>query len=130
MAHLPTGKILDEFHHYVKPTYNPELSKFCTELTGITQEMVNPGLHLDQTLELLDKWMSQQKYLKENNFAFVTCGDWDLRTCLKQEAKEKRLYIKDYLRKYINIKKYFANIIGQQGSQGMMPMLNKLGIKH
>jgi len=26
-----------EFHSYVKPTWNPILSQFCTELTGITQ---------------------------------------------------------------------------------------------
>ena len=84
---------------------------------------------IDQTLEELDRWISKLNYLKDDNFAFVTCGDWDLRTCLKQEAKEKRLYIKNYLRKYINIKKYYSKIIGE-GSTGMMAMLNKLGIKH
>ena len=77
-----------------------------------------------------DRWMSKLDYLKEDNFAFVTCGDWDLRTCLRQEAKHKRLYIKNYLRKYINIKKYFARVISKDGSHGMMPMLNKLGLKH
>ena len=28
---------VDEFHSFVKPNWNPQLSSFCTELTGITQ---------------------------------------------------------------------------------------------
>lgn len=35
-----TGGILDiisEFRTFVKPTWKPELSEFCTRLTGITQ---------------------------------------------------------------------------------------------
>ena len=30
-----------EFHHYVKPTVNPKLTAFCTELTGIQQVIEN-----------------------------------------------------------------------------------------
>ena len=77
----------------------------------------------------MDKWFCKLDYLKEDNFAFVTCGDWDLRTCLRQEAREKKLYIKNYLRKYINIKKYYAKVLGEE-SHGMMGMLKKLGLKH
>jgi hypothetical protein len=32
-----TWTVEDEFHHYVKPTVNPILTPFCTELTGIQQ---------------------------------------------------------------------------------------------
>lgn len=28
---------VDEFHSFVKPTWKPKLSAFCTELTGISQ---------------------------------------------------------------------------------------------
>lgn len=34
---LKEAKVIDKFHHYVTPSYNPKLTKFCTELTGITQ---------------------------------------------------------------------------------------------
>lgn len=30
IVHAYTGKILDRFHEYVKPRFNPILSKFCT----------------------------------------------------------------------------------------------------
>ena len=87
MVHLATGQQLDVFHHYVKPVLNPQLSPFCTELTGITQEMVAPGLSLAEVLLELDQWIEKLKYLQEGNFTFVTCGDWDLRSCLKHESR-------------------------------------------
>jgi len=79
-------------------------------------------------LEELDRWIGKLDYLKEGNFTFVTCGDWDLRSCLKHEAKQKRLHIRKYLRSYINIKKYFAKVLGLEGTTGMMDMLQNLGI--
>lgn len=30
-------EIVDEFRSFVKPTWRPQLSQFCTDLTGITQ---------------------------------------------------------------------------------------------
>jgi hypothetical protein len=29
--------VVDEFHSYVRPTFQPILHAFCTELTGVTQ---------------------------------------------------------------------------------------------
>lgn len=51
---LKEGKIIDQFHHYVMPKFNTKLTKFCTELTGITQDMVNGKLRLEEVLEELD----------------------------------------------------------------------------
>jgi len=36
-----TGNVVDMFEQYTSPVCNPRLSSFCTELTGITQEMVS-----------------------------------------------------------------------------------------
>ena len=30
-------EVVDTFHSYVRPTWRPVLSQFCTDLTGITQ---------------------------------------------------------------------------------------------
>ena len=32
-----------QFHRYLKPKYNPQLTQFCTQLTGITQDMIKDG---------------------------------------------------------------------------------------
>jgi hypothetical protein len=31
---------VDEFHSYCRPKINPQLSEFCTQLTGITQVFI------------------------------------------------------------------------------------------
>ena len=38
------GNLLDAHSFLVRPTRNPVLSDFCTELTGITQSMVDLSL--------------------------------------------------------------------------------------
>lgn len=81
VVHLPTGKKIDQFHHYVKPRFNPKLTKFCTDLTGITQEMVDGGHQIEIVLQKLEEWFNSLKYLKADNFIFITCGDWDLSNC-------------------------------------------------
>lgn len=64
-------------------------------------------MYIEEVLAKVEKWFASLPYLKEENYVFVTCGDWDLSNCLKNEAKNKKLNIKPFLRNYINIKKYF-----------------------
>lgn len=43
-----TLEIVDEFQSFVRPTWKPKLSAFCTELTGITQVgLATPDLWTD-----------------------------------------------------------------------------------
>ncbi len=37
----------------------------------------------------------------------VTCGDWDIQTCLNREARVKRIMLPKCLMQWINIKKVF-----------------------
>lgn len=37
-----TLRIEEEFHQYVRPTVNPQLTPFCTQLTGIQQVHSTP----------------------------------------------------------------------------------------
>ncbi len=69
------------FHTYVQPVIHPILNPVCTEITGITQSMVDGQPPLVEVLNSLDLWMEREgllrKYVKS---CFVTCGDWDLKT--------------------------------------------------
>jgi hypothetical protein len=42
-------KVMDEFRTFVKPTWRPVLSEFCTELTGITQVCIRPHSREERT---------------------------------------------------------------------------------
>ena len=185
-----TFEVVDKFHTYVKPEVHPKLSSFCTELTGITQDKVDNGISLDETLKKADQFLKDkvsqvwkdggwvffvesiaycqrsqhdiieyyillllmlgkhifltkggyecldEHYLFEQfpyknltkhlykfilfltifyfdqgcyskRAVFVTCGDWDLSICLRNEAQAKKIDVPEFFKGWINIKKMF-----------------------
>ena len=123
-----TMKMESTFHTYVQPTAHPVLTPFCTELTGITQEMVDGQPTLPQVLEQFHEWMSRNGLLEEGvTSCFVTCGDWDLKTMLPGQCKYFKIPVRKYFRKWVNIKRIFQAVTGQR-STGMPGMLSSLGL--
>ncbi|KPI88766.1 hypothetical protein ABL78_2145 [Leptomonas seymouri] len=57
-----TLRIAAEFHRYVRPLRNPKLTAFCTELTGITQEMVDQADTLPVVVEQFQQWLEHDVY--------------------------------------------------------------------
>lgn len=125
-----TLEIESVFHHYVQPEVHAQLTPFCTELTGIIQEMVDGKPNLQETLKMVDAWMLEQGLLDaEVNSLFVTCGDWDLKTMLPTQCKYFNLEKPAYFSKWLNIKKGFAEVTGNY-PKGMMDMLAGLQLQH
>jgi RNA:NAD 2'-phosphotransferase (TPT1/KptA family)/inhibitor of KinA sporulation pathway (predicted exonuclease) len=124
-----TNKIDEKniFHHYVKPSHT-KLTPFCTKLTGITESMlVQDELDIEDVLVKFDKFLKARPEIAKD-FCFVTCGEWDLQTCLKNEAKFKELDLPKYYKRYMNIKDIFGLIYRPKGIFGMTEMLNHLKI--
>merc|ERR1712004_141975 len=117
------------FHQYVGPEVHTELTPFCTELTGIVQDMVDNQPNIRDTLQSLDKWMYEQGLKEEEaKITFVTCGDWDLKTMLPGQAEHFNLKYPNYLKRWINIKKPYAKTMGNY-PKGLDSMLTGLGMK-
>src|SRR5690554_4143139 len=51
------GNLVDARSFLVRPTRNPVLSDFCTELTGITQSMLDAALALPEAVEAMNAWL-------------------------------------------------------------------------
>ena len=116
------------FHSYVGPTAHPVLTPFCTDLTGITQDMVEGKPTLKQVLIQLESWLEENKLLDPNlRFCFVTCGDWDLKTMLPGQCKYFGIERPIYLCSWINIKRVFEAVIGKRATE-MPGMLQALGL--
>eukprot|EP00040_Diaphanoeca_grandis_P018423 m.96872 g.96872 ORF g.96872 m.96872 type:complete len:770 (+) comp26934_c2_seq1:144-2453(+) len=128
-----TRKIVSEFHEYVRPDVHQTLSKFCTDLTGITQDMVDNGKPLKEVLKnhrdwLLANGLNPDNHLEQGKkFIYVTCGDWDLRTCLPKQLKTFNMKPAGAFRDWLNIKTEFANVIGAT-ARGMTTMLAHLNL--
>jgi ERI1 exoribonuclease 3 len=124
-----------EFHKYVKPTVNKQLTKFCQELTGIKQEWVDNGEpSLQKCMEAYHEWMMQQGFIKndteygDKSFAFVTCGDWDLKTMIRGQCKREGIKLPFYFDKWCNLKHAYQEFYHEQAF-GMSNMLEKLGLE-
>jgi len=92
------GEIVENESIYIKPQYS-EISQFCTELTGITPEMVSNGLSFPEAAERLKK---DYGFIKRINFSW---GDYDS----KQFTENCKMYgIKACFRTWMNLKALFA----------------------
>ncbi|KAF9578429.1 hypothetical protein BGW38_005767 [Lunasporangiospora selenospora] len=58
-----TFEVVDEFHTYVKPTYQPILSDFCVQLTGIKQEWIDDAPTFTEALVLFQDWLTKHGIL-------------------------------------------------------------------
>lgn len=117
------------FHSYVQPTIHTQLNPVCTEITGITQSMVDGQPTLPEVLKNLDDWMRGENLLEKGvTTCFVTCGDWDLKTGLPVQCKYQKLDYPDYLRKWLNVKDIFLALTGIKG-YSMKTMLRDLELE-
>lgn len=97
------------FHEYIKPKVHPQLTSFCTDLTGIIQDMVDNQPHFPEVFDKFCKWLEKHNYFKEgNDCAFVTCGDWDLKSMLPAQCELDNIPLPDHFQKWINIKDTFC----------------------
>eukprot|EP00128_Syssomonas_multiformis_P016288 Colp12_sorted_trinity150504_noHs@32274 len=109
LMNTKTYEIESTFHFYVRPVANRKLSSFCTELTGITQEIVDGGHTLTDVLASHNQWLRTHGLINEQgnkvgNWTYLTCGDWDLKTCLPNNAEYLNIKVPKHLRSWVNVK--------------------------
>jgi len=139
---LTTGKVVSEFHSYCMPVEQPKLSPFCTELTGITQSMVEQGVPLPTCLVLFKQWLESActefrlsingenigKLEGELNQATCcTWSDWDLSFCLENECKRKQIRKPTFLNSWIDIRAVYRSFYNRR-PQGLNGALRELGL--
>jgi inhibitor of KinA sporulation pathway (predicted exonuclease) len=112
------------FERFVRPAFNPTVSPFCHKLTTITQEQVNGGVTLHEALTDHAKFMAQYP-----NSIFVTCGAWDLKTMLPQDAARNGIALPGIYKRFINIKDVFNSHFHWKKSTGMPGMLAECRLK-
>mmetsp|Transcript_16065 Transcript_16065/g.24211 ORF Transcript_16065/g.24211 Transcript_16065/m.24211 type:complete len:723 (-) Transcript_16065:46-2214(-) len=122
-------KIIDKLQLYVKPTVNPKLSQFCTELTGIEQKDVDNAPTLKVALVTVHQWLQKHKlvaseydnYCKSINtveekigedwrgekFAFVCDGGRDPKAFVHFECLDKDITRPWYYDRWVNVVTHF-----------------------
>ncbi len=134
-----TFEVVDEFRSFVRPKFHPQLAPFCTELTGITQEQVNDARLFPEVLGDYLAWLRGKGLRAESQddgveAAFITCGDWDLKTMFPSQCRVCRPSIDPIphaFQRWVNIKKHFAAWAGvkPRKAPGMSGMLRRLRLE-
>ncbi|XP_039261560.2 ERI1 exoribonuclease 2-like [Styela clava] len=149
---VESGKLVAEFQQYVRPTENPVLSDFCTELTGITKEQVQSSQTIHHCLRDFDRWMKESlkkfescEFYDHANFkhrtsvqngcsmstklaAFVTWSDWDLGQCLQNECVRKKILKPRELNSWIDLRHFYRNFYKRNPSN-LQDALENVGLK-
>ncbi|KAF2070869.1 hypothetical protein CYY_007805 [Polysphondylium violaceum] len=129
LINTQTLETISQFREYVRPVCNPILSKFCTELTGITNEQTDKAETFPTVLKNHYTWLRQclpedaisEDKIDVEKVCFVTCGDWDLNIMLPGQLKiAGQIPFPYYFKQWINIKKqyqahYNARVTGMTG---------------
>ena len=112
----------DTFQTFVLPVRHQDLTPFCTELTGITQEMVEDGgAAFPDAMAALKDWMR----LGERQAVFGSWGDYDR----KQFNQDCRFHRIPYpMPRHINLKETFSTRQDLRKRLGMAGALKRCGL--
>lgn len=128
---LSERRVIDETWTFVRPIHHPVLTDFCTSLTGIRQEDVDSAPTFPDAFAEHQAWLAERELLGpggEPRFAFLTCGDWDLRSMLPRQCAVSGLPVPRAYRRWVNVKTVFAKTLGLARAPGMPGMLEALGL--
>ncbi|MGI9415379.1 MAG: exonuclease domain-containing protein [Hyphomicrobiales bacterium] len=111
----------DTFQCFVEPVRHPILTRFCTELTGITQDMVAGAPPFAEAVKSFKGWMD----LGERHAVFGSWGDYDR----KQLTQDSRFHGLAYpMPRHVNLKQMFSDRQDLRKRQGMAGALRLCGL--
>ena len=103
-----SGRIIDEFNTFVRPTRYPTLSSYCIKLTSITQADVDAAPAFPEALASFVAWMGETSAC-----TFCSWGAFD-RFLLHQACRFHRQPF-PFDEEYINIKPAFSDVFSGRG---------------
>ncbi|ODA33671.1 exonuclease [Planctopirus hydrillae] len=113
---------VDEFQTFVAPVRNPVLTKFCIQLTGISQSQVDEAPGFKNALHNLMNWAQSFP-----GFTFCSWGDYD-RKQIRSDCEFHGLPF-PLGERHINLKAEFASIRGLRKKMGVQEALHAVGLK-
>lgn len=97
-------EVVDTFRSFVKPTWRPQLSPFCTQLTGITQEQVDCAPSFPEVLKSFSGFLAKHGLVDavtgERLMRFCWCSDgpFDIRDFVAKQCFISKITKPQWLR--------------------------------
>ncbi|PKU73257.1 uncharacterized exonuclease domain-containing protein At3g15140 isoform X2 [Dendrobium catenatum] len=138
MIETKTMDFVDSFHRFVRPTGMSEerVGQYIDGKygkMGVDRVWHDTAILFKDALEEFEKWMTgHQLWNKQaggslHRAAFVTCGNWDLKTKIPQQCKVSKIRTPSYFMEWINLKDIYLNFYNRRAT-GMRTMMRQLGI--
>lgn len=109
---------VNEFQTFIKPIRHPILTKFCQQLTSITQAQVEQAPPYPEAIKNLKTWLSQYS---DSHLIWGSWGDYDRRQFDQDSQFHHVSFPIGY--PHINLKKMFSTSQGLKGRYGMADAL-------
>lgn len=116
-----TLEIESEFQTFVGPVRHPDLTKFCTVLTGITQIDVASAPPFREALDAMKRWM-----YGFGDSLFCSWGDYD-RNQFLQDCEHHRVAY-PFRSGHLNLKAEFTRALGRKKKLGIADAVRHLGM--
>ena len=118
-----TADKIDTFQTFVKPSKNPVLSDFCTDLTSIRQSDVDSAAYFSEAIHNFEKWIGSDSA----DCMLVSWGYYDKKQLIAECAiKNYHGVILNYLNNHHSLKHDFAKMreIKPCGMEKALEILN------
>jgi inhibitor of KinA sporulation pathway (predicted exonuclease) len=117
-----TFEVESEFQSFVRPVRHPELTEFCTELTGITQGDVAAAPLFRHALEAMKEWL----YAFDDSL-FCSWGDYDRNQVLQDCGFHRVAY--PFRSGHLNLKAEFSRALDRKKKLGIVEAVRFLGME-
>ncbi len=130
LVDMETLSPIDEFSSFVRPVHHPEITDFCTELTSIVQDDVDPAPVFAEVLEQHMAWLDGHGVNADNGL-LVTCGDWDMQRMFPAQfrvAEPEVKALRPIYTRWLNIKTMYCDVTNKRKAPGMAGMLRQMSL--
>jgi inhibitor of KinA sporulation pathway (predicted exonuclease) len=111
-----------EFQTFVRPVRHPNLTAFCTELTSITQPLVDGAPLFPEALQAMREWMGDFE-----DALFCSWGNYD-RSQFLQDCRYHGVEY-PFSSGHLNLKEEFSKALSTGRSFGISGALRRLGLE-
>ncbi|KAI4333630.1 hypothetical protein L6164_018411 [Bauhinia variegata] len=130
-----TLEVEDIFHRFVRPSkmsdqrvneyIEGKYGKF-----GVDRVWHDTAILFKEVIQQFEVWLRQHQLWmggKLTQGAFVTCGNWDLKTKVPQQCEVSKTKLPPYFMEWINLKDVYLNFYNRRAT-GMITMMKELQI--
>ncbi|PON92773.1 Exonuclease/helicase-like [Trema orientale] len=138
MVDAKTMEVVDFFHRFVRPSGMSEqrINEYIEGKYGkfgVHGVWHDTAIPFKDVLQQFEAWLAQHHLWEKqlggslNRAAFVTCGNWDLKTKVPQQCNVSMVELPSYFMEWINLKDVYLNFYKRRAT-GMMTMMKELRI--